>query len=173
MLINRSRGPAPIKEWTGKKPKLSMQVAYLCRVHYLDLQAYVAKVYRLRDYDILKSLGVVHGVYPEFLVTGRMPSIANIDQQIENIKRGRRTRNLGLILDLLCKEGFIIAGKYVIDTKKAREPINEYTDLLGKHEDPEHQECVAFRKKQRDPTFRRQADQLDQLAKEFQEGEAK
>jgi hypothetical protein len=169
MLINRYRAPAPIKEWKGKKPPLPMKVAYRCRVHYLDLQAYLDKVYRLRDYDILKTLGVSHGECPEFLVTGRMPPASNVEQQIENIKRGRRTRNLGLILNLLCRDGFIIAGEYIIDTTKARKPINEYTELLSKHEDPEHQECKAFRKKHRGQTFQRQADQLDRLAKEFKE----
>jgi len=169
MLIHRHRPPAPIKAWKGKKPPLLMQISHLCRVHYLDLQSYLTKVYRFRDYDILKTLGVSHGECPEFLVTGRLPAASNIDQQIDNIKRGRRTRNLSLILNLLCKEGFIIAGLYVIDTRKAREPINEYADLLSKHEDPEHQECMAFRKKHRDQTFKRQADQLDQLAREFKQ----
>ena len=173
MLIHRRRPPTPTKAWVGKKPPLTMRISHLCRVHYLDLQSYLAKVYRLRDYNILKTLGVSHGECPEFLVTGRLPLASNMDQQIENIKRGRRTRNLGLILNLLCKEGFIIAGQYVIDTSKAREPINEYTKLLGKHEDPEHQECLVFRKKHRDQTFRRQADKLDQLVREFKQERGK
>jgi len=173
MLINRRRKPAPLKPWKGAKPKLPMGITYLCRVHYLDLQAYLAKVYRMRDYNVLKAVGVSHGECPEYLVTGQMPMASNVTQQIDNIQQGRRTRNLNLILNLLCRDGFIIAGKYVIDTTEPRSPTVEYTSLLHRHQDPDHPACVSFRKKHRDQTFRRHASVLDRLTREFKEKETK
>ncbi len=110
----RPQKPAPC--WKGPKPLLAMTVAQVCRVHYLDLQAYLSTVYKMRGYKIFFALGITPGMYPEFIVTGKMPPVANIGQQIDDIRRGRLTKNLGLILNVLCADGFIGKGKYIIDT---------------------------------------------------------
>jgi hypothetical protein len=146
-----------------------MTVTMCCRVHYMDLQAYLAKVYRMQGYDILKATGATNGMFPEYLVTGRMPDARNIGQQVDNIRRGRRTRQLALILDVLCRDGFIPPGKYVIDTTLPPDPYLVYTKLIGEHQDPNHPECVEFREKQRSPDFKRRAKVLDKLTLEHRE----
>jgi hypothetical protein len=108
--------PKPIKPWAGVKPQLPMQVTHLCRIHYIDLQAYLAAVYKMKGYNILFAVGITHGMLPEYIVTGALPSATNIKQQSDNIRRGRPTRNLHLILNVLCADGFIGKGKYIIDT---------------------------------------------------------
>ncbi len=168
-MLRRQRPQKPIEPWKGPKPKLPMQVTYLCRVHYLDLQAYLAKVYRMGDYDILRATGVTAGVCPEFIVTGNLPPATNISQQVDNIRRGRKTRSLDLILNVLCADGFIPRGKYVIDTTALPDPVSVYTQLLNEHQDPNHQKCVAFRKQNRGPDFLRRAKVLDKLTLEFKQ----
>ncbi len=168
-MLRRQRPPKPIREWAGPKPKLPMQVSYLFRVHYLDLQAYLIKVYRMVDYDILRATRITLGIYPEYIVTGKMPQAANIGQQADSIRRGRRTRNLDLILCVLCADGFIPQGKYVIDTTVKPNPIIKYTNLLHQHQDPNHGECVAFRQAHQTPEFQRRAKILDKLTREAKE----
>ena len=121
-MLRRYRPRQSVKPWQGPKPKLPMRVASLCWVHYLDLQEYLAEVYRMRGYDVLFTLGVANGMFPEFIVTGKMPPAWNIAEQADNIRRGRYTRNLGLILNVLCADGFIDRGKYIIDTSKRLQP---------------------------------------------------
>jgi hypothetical protein len=146
-----------------------MRVSYICRVHYLDLQAYLAKVYRMKGFDLLKAAGAVHGLCPEYIVTGRVPQAANAGQQMDNIRRGRITRNVDLILNVLCVDGFIPKGKYVIDTKKPPNPIEEYTRMLNDHMDPNHPDCVTFKKKHPSSDFQRRAKLMDKLAREHRE----
>jgi hypothetical protein len=171
-MLRRKRAPKPLEPWKGPKPKLQMQVAYLCRVHYLDLQVYLAKVYRMRDYDLLESTGAI-GVFPEYLVTGKLPAASNVDQQANDIRRGRRTRDLGFILNVLCADGFIPVGQYVIDTRFPPNLIKAYTDLLNRHHDPKHPECMAFKRKYRNPEFLRRAKDLDRIVRTFQDEEEK
>jgi hypothetical protein len=133
----------------------------------LHLQLYLAKVYRLRDLDLRQVTGGTDGVCPEYNVTGILPPASNIGQQIDSIKRGRKTRDIGLILNLLCQEGFIPIGRYVIDMTTPPDPIHKYTQLLQKHADPNHPECKAFRKTHDDVVFQRRADTLDKLTIEY------
>ena len=119
-MLRKYRSQKPLKPWQGPKPKLPMSVAHVCRVHYLDLQEYLDKVYRMRGYDVLFALGLTNGMFPEFIVTGKMPPAWNIAEQADNIRRGRPTKNLGLILNVLCADGFIGKGKYIIDTSMRR-----------------------------------------------------
>lgn len=162
-MLRHNRAPKPLKPWKGPKPQLRMRVSKEFRVHYLDLQDYLTKVLRMRNYDFLQATGVTHGLFPEYLVTGLMPPAYNVGQQVDNIRRGRRTRDLGLVLNVLCLDGFIPKGKYVIDTTKIPEPMTVYTSLMNEHLDPNHPECVAFKKKHRSPEFRRRAKILDKL----------
>lgn len=168
-MLRQRRSPTPVT-WKGPKPRLTMTVIYECRVHYQDLEAYLAKVYRMNGYNVLMATGATNGLCPEFRVTGRLPPAHNIQQQVNSIRRGRRTRNLGMILNVLCMDGFIPVGKYVIDTHKKPDPIATYTNLLNETRDPDHPECVAFRKKHaKDREFQKRADTLERLARAFKE----
>jgi hypothetical protein len=159
----RSRALKPIAPWQGPKPKLPMQVTYRCRVHFQDLQEYLATVYKMRDYDVKTATGATVECGPEFIVTNEMPAAANWAQQVDDIRRGRRTRNLGLILNVLCLDGFIPAGVYSIDMRPVPCPIIAYTKLLHKHKDPTHHACMAFKKAHPDTAFTRRARTLDKL----------
>lgn len=148
-----------------------MEVTRWFRVHYLDLKAYLAKVYRMKDYDVLRSMGITSGLFPEYFINGEMPDTPNLNQQMDNVRRGRRTRNLPLILNMLCQDGFIPAGKYVIDTRPPVDPYIEYSKLLEKLQDPDHPDCVAFKKVHPDPTFNTKAGHLDKHFRDMMENQ--
>ena len=169
MLRHRRRvyTPKPIREWKGPKPKLPMLVDFHCRVHFRALEAYLAKVYRMQDYDVRLATGVRGDMVPEFLVTGELPPAANMGQQADNIRRGRRTRDLGLILNVLCVDGFIPVGMYAIDTIEDQTPIHTYAELLNRNYDPLHPTCIALREKHRhDKDFMKRAKELERLVLE-------
>jgi len=166
MLRHRRRvyTPKPIREWKGPKPKLPMTVTFVCRVHFRVLETYLAKVYRMRDYDARLASGAAGDMAPEYIVTGTLPPAVNMAQQVDNIRRGRRTRDLGLILNVLCVDGFIPVGKYVIDISEDRQPINRYAEELNESHDPASPGCVDLKKRHReDREFMKRAKMLDQL----------
>jgi len=141
-----------------------MAIALVCRVHFRALEAYLAKVYRMRDYDARLASGAAGQMAPEYVVTGAFPPAANMAQQIDNIRRGRRTRDLGLILNVLCVDGFIPVGKYVIDISEDLQPIQRYAELLNESHDPLSTGCISLKEQHRvDREFMTQAKMLDQL----------
>jgi len=167
-MRRRRRTPKPAPK-PAAKPQLRMQITYECRVHHQDLEAFLAQVYGTVGYDVLRATGVSRGMIPEFIVTGTLPPATNIEQQADAIRRGRRTQNLHLVLNVLCQDGFIPAGKYVIDTTKRESPIVVYTRLLNTTHDPNHPRCLAFKRKHQGNTqFMKRAAILDRRANQEQ-----
>jgi hypothetical protein len=166
MLRHRRRvyTPQPIREWKGPKPELPMAVTLICRIHFRALEAYLAKVYRMREYDARLASGAAGDMAPEYTVTGTLPPAVNMAQQTDNIRRGRRTRDLGLILNVLCIDGFIPVGEYVIDISEDLQPIQHYAELLNASHDPSSTGCMDLKKKHRgDREFVQRVKMLDQL----------
>ncbi len=141
----RRRPLKPVKAWVGPKPSLPMKVLSVFRVNHRDLEIYLRLVYKMEDYSVINATGSQGGLTPEYLVDGSLPPAANIRQLVDNIQRGRRTRNLGLILNLLCQDGFIPPGKYVIDTTKVQTPIERYTEILNSTQDCFDRRCIAIK----------------------------
>jgi len=143
-----------------------MKMIPICRVHFKDLEAYLAKVYRMQDYDIRRATGARADMTPEFIVTGILP--AGMKQQMDNIRRGRKTRSVGLILNVLCIDGFIPAGKYVIDMSERVKPLDQYREALYRTQDPLSVECLKIREKhKKDRKFIQQIAVLNRKISEF------
>ena len=152
------------------KPQLPMTVTHHYRVHYQDLEAFLAKVYSTRDYDFLLATGCVNGMCQEYRVTGKIPPARNAGQMMERIRKGRRSRDVGLILNTLCLDEFIPRGIYVIDTTKREDPVETYVNLLHETNDPEHPICVDYRRKHAgNEKFQRRARVLGKLTLEYKE----
>ena len=67
-----------------------------------------------------------------------------------------------LILNVLCLDGLIPAGKYIIDTRPEPPSIDQYRALLRRTGTPESEECRAFRRAhQGDTAFIRLAAEID------------
>jgi L-fucose mutarotase/ribose pyranase (RbsD/FucU family) len=169
---DRFRPPKPIKPWKGPKPKLKMSVIPHYRVHFRVLEAYLATVFQMQDYDIKLATGAKCGMTPEFVVTGSLPPANTMGQQVLDIRRGRKTRRLGLILDLLCLDGFISAGVYIIDMTEGDEPFEAYRKILNERHDPLSPECLKIKSdNRRDSKFVKQVAVLDRKINELKQAQ--
>ena len=168
-MIRRKPQPLkPLQPWKGPKPKLEMEVIPTCRVHFKTLEAYLWTIFKIPGYDVRRSTGARADMTPEFVVTGSLPMTGNMWQRIDSIRRGRRERNLGLILDVLCHDGFIPAGKYVIDMTQGPDPIEAYREALNENLDPLDTRCVQLKEgNRRDKVFMKRVKALDSRALEI------
>lgn len=150
-------------------PRKSLPIAYIPpfhRVHYRALEAYLARVYRLAGFNVLKAAGAVHGLYPEYLIQGVIPQ--NLQAQADQIRTGAHCSDLGLILTVLCADGHIPAGQYVIDTQREPGPLEVYKTLLQRTLDPLDPECMRFKEKhRRNSHFRKRARTIDRSLVEW------
>lgn len=166
---NRYKPPKPIPPWKGPKPDLPMQVTPICRVHFKDLQRYLQTVFKMVDYDVHLNTGARAGMTPEFTVTGILPDTPNLWQQIDNIRRGHLRSKLDMILNLLCRDGFIPAGKYIIDMTPGPPPLDEYRNALHQSGDPQGVECMRIKEENKgDRIFTKQVAMLDKRVVEYQ-----
>jgi hypothetical protein len=106
---------------------------------------------------------------PEYRVNPTLPPAWSARQEADRIRRGQRSRNVALILNVLCADGCIPAGQYIIDTHPEPPPAQTYRVLLMKTGDPSHPDCVAFRREhQRERAFTQLATQMDKAVLEAQ-----
>jgi len=146
----------------GLKPTLPMVKLSVYRVKQRHLEAYLAKVYRMDDFDFVLATGATPGMCPEYLVSPTLPPAISAQQEADRIRRGKRTRNVALILNVLCLDGYIPAGQYTIDTHPAPPPGQVYRALLIETGDPAHPRCVAFKHEHRhNRAFTRLATEMD------------
>ena len=159
--FHREQPPAKTPA-AGPKPVLPMVQLPIFRVHYRRLEDYLAKVYRMEGFDFLRATGAGRGLVPEYAVSPALPPALDATRQAEAIRAGRRTQNVSLILNVLCLDGYIPAGKYIIDTRPETPPIDQYRALLRQTGTPGSRECRAFRgAHQGDRTFIRLAAEID------------
>ena len=153
----------------GPKPVLPMVQLAIFRVHYRRLEEYLAKVYRMEDFDFLRATGAGPGLVPEYAVSPALPPALDAARQAEAIRAGRRTQNVSLILNVLCIDGYIPAGKYIIDTRPEPSPAQVYQTLLIETGDPNHLRCVAFKREHHhERAFAQLAAQMDKAVLEAQ-----
>jgi len=102
------------------KPQLEMTTIPVFRVKRPKLEAYIAAVYRF-EFDFLLATGQIAGQCVEYNVTGRLES-QTWKQRAHELRCGVRIKNVQLILDVLAADGFIPAGRYIIDTHQPPKP---------------------------------------------------
>lgn len=102
---------------TDPKPKLKAAIIPVFRVIYQDLERYIQQVFGF-EFDLLYATGCVNGVCLEYQVTGRSQQVTS--GQATDLRRGRRIRNLPLMLEVLVADGYIPAGRYIIDTHEQK-----------------------------------------------------
>lgn len=159
--FHREQPPAKAPA-AGPKPTLPMVQLAIFRVHYRRLEEYLANVYRMVGFDFLRATGAGPGLVPEYAVGPALPPALDAAHQAEAIRAGRRTQNVSLILNVLCIDGYIPPGKYIIDTRPEPTIICQYRALLRQTGTPESRECIAFRQaKKGDKAFIRLASEID------------
>ena len=159
--FHREKAPATPPA-AAPRPVLEMVQLPIFRVHYRRLEEYLAKVYRMEDFDFLRATGAGPGLVPEYAVSPALPPALDAARQAEAIRAGRRTQNVSLILNVLCIDGCIPPGKYIIDTRPEPAIIDQYRSLLRQTGTPESEECRTFRCAHHgDKTFIRTAAEID------------
>jgi hypothetical protein len=145
-MQHQPRQPASLPRQGAAKPVLPMTQLPIYRVKQRHLEAYLVKVYRMDGFDFLAASGATPGICPEYQVSTVLPPAWTAKEAAERIRQGHRSKNLALILNVLCVDGYIPPGRYIIDTHPEPPPAPVYRDLLMKTADPDHPACVAFRK---------------------------
>lgn len=125
------------------------------RVHYLALERHLSHVYKLHNFRVLEAAGAGHGLCPEYLIRGEIP--AEWRSLTNRIRTGAPSTDLWLILTMLCADGDIPSGWYVIDTKRLRTPLSVYKETLQRTLDPLHHECVQLKEQHRNNAHFRKA----------------
>ena len=97
--------------------------------------------------------GATPGLCVEYRVSPAIPPASNFRRDADNIRRGQRSRNVPLILNVLCLDEYIPAGTYIIDTHPEPPPGQVYRALLMRTEDASHPACVAFKRAPARPQF--------------------
>lgn len=168
-MIHRRQAPLkPIKEWRGEKPPLEVTAIPVYRVNYRTLQDYLKKVFGM-EVKLMQVLGLTPGMAPVYTVSatkpcpvckgvsgrecnqcygsGRVKNVAAINhaQQCDNIRRGYHSKNMNMIFYVLCLDGFIPPGQYILDTSRPESRLERYRELVEEHKDPLHRVCVDFR----------------------------
>ncbi len=113
MLIQRDWPEKRHQMPKDPKPKLKALIVPVFRVRYRDLEAYIKQVFGF-NFDLLFSTGSVNGLCLEYQLSGKSPQVTS--RQANDLRCGQRSRNLPLILEVLVADGYIPAGKYIIDT---------------------------------------------------------
>jgi len=130
---------------TGPKPKLEMEQLPIFRVHCRKLEAYFCQVFHWDSFDFLMASDTAPGLVPEYRVGTPLPPGGDAARRATMLRSGRRTREVALILSVLCTDGYIPAGKYIVDTRPETPPLEIYKALLRQTGTPESKECREFR----------------------------
>jgi len=173
-MLDRHRVKPP-RQWPANTPKPALPMFQLpiFRVHYYDLEAYLARVYRMEGFDFFLATAA-HGICPEYTVQAALPPSQDAYDRAHSIRNGQLTKNVSLILNVLCVDGFIPAGRYIIDTREKTDPIDTYKALLRKTLNPLHPDCIQHKNRYRhNREFRRMATQLDQSLDKWLQDEAR
>ena len=138
------------------------------RVRQRHLEEYLTSVYQMMGFDFLIATGGIAGTTFEYAVQAALPPSPDAARLAIAIRRGHRTQNVALILNLLCLDGYIPAGRYFIDTRPEAPAIQQYQALLQQTGDPLAASCQAFKDARRqDKLFTQQAGHLDKIVFEM------
>jgi hypothetical protein len=106
------------------------------------LEEFLQATYHTHHFDALKCAHAIHGDYPVYTVA---PT-----QTTANLKptdRGRLfyTGNMTQVLSILCADGHLQPGTYVLDTTRPATLAEQYQRLLCTHRDLTHPACLTFK----------------------------
>jgi hypothetical protein len=72
-----------------------------------ELEDYFCRVFGWGEFDFLMASGCAPGLVPEYSVGNTLPSSGDVTRRADDIRNGRRTRDISLILTVLCVDGYI------------------------------------------------------------------
>ena len=124
------------------------------RVHYLALERHLSRIQA-------PQLPRVGSRRSQPRALSRIPHKREIPAEwrslTNRIRTGAPSTDLWLVLTMLCVDGDIPSGWYVIDTKRLRTPLSVYRETLQRTLDPLHHECVQLKERHRNNAHFRKA----------------
>lgn len=161
-IINREQAYKPRRMPDNPKPVLDIYRVPVFRVHHTKLEAYIKKVFGF-EFDFLHAAGVTEGQCVEYLVDGTLPT-TQYEQRAHDLRIGRKTKDVNLILAVLAKDGYIPKGHYTVSTHPLPNDIVLYTELIHKTKDTHSPECLAFKAARKgDAKFTERSATLDKV----------
>lgn len=153
---------APRKMPTNPKPVLEIYRVPVFRIHYKKFEAFVEKVFGF-EFDFLVAVGITEGQCVEYRVEGKLPT-TQYEQRAHDLRTGRKTKDVNLIMAVLAKDGYIPVGHYTVSTHPLPNDIVTYTDLVQRTHDTKSPECLAFKAARKgDAQFTQRAETLDKV----------
>lgn len=95
-------------------PDLLVEQLPIFRVNYRNLEKFIESVFGF-EFDFKFAAGVTEGTGVEYNVDGVLPT-PSWQRRADELREGRRTRSVPLILAVLTCDGFIRPGRYTIVT---------------------------------------------------------
>jgi len=96
-------------------PKLAIQVVPKFRVAYTDFEKFVQSIFGF-EFDFLFASGLTAKSGADYVVNGELPPTVAWQQKAAELRQGRRSKNVPLILTVLAHDGYIPRGYYTIVT---------------------------------------------------------
>lgn len=152
----------------GPRPALDMHRVPVFRVQSRKLEEFVEKAFGMRDFDFLLATGLKEGEFVEYKVNGELPT-GEWQNRANDIRNGRKTRNVLAILTTLVADRWIPPGTYIIDTRRPVDPVVLYGHALRASGDLLSADCVRLKEQHRsDKTFRERVARIDKAWSEQQ-----
>ena len=107
-------------------------VSWTYHVKHTDLEKEINDIYGM-EFDFRRATGFAHPDCPEYIVTGLLIASDSVRAQIKRIRAGKWYSNVGFLLNLLCAEGHLRKGKYVIKVQPEMDRKQIYLDLIASH----------------------------------------
>ena len=99
------------------------------------------------DYDFFLATGQQPGTVVEYQVTGGLEDLGETwARRAADLRARRRTRDVNLILSVLCRDGYVRPGRYIVTTDKYSPQAVDYIRLLRKTGTTRHEACFRFRR---------------------------
>lgn len=95
------------------KPVLKYTVKTIYKVEYHDLEAFVKKIYNMRNYEFVANQECSNDSSHEFNINGILGKWELAES--EKIRNGRLSCSNRSVLQTLCADGYIEPGTYIIN----------------------------------------------------------
>jgi hypothetical protein len=112
MFERRTRKPARKMPSGDNKPRLAAWRVPVFKVEYKEFERFVEAVFGF-EFDFLFAAGISNGTGVEYKVVGELQTFS-WKQKAEELRQGRRTKDVALILSVLAHDNYIPPGHYTI-----------------------------------------------------------
>lgn len=101
-------------------------------VNQTDLESFLNEKYRM-EFDFIRATGRAYPDCVEYIVNGKLSDTECVRKRIARARKGQWSQDVSFLLNLLCSDGHIPVGKYVVRVEKVKEYKDWYMKLIEKY----------------------------------------